>query len=405
MRHLLTDTSVKRLPIPPKGNKVYFDTRVSGFGLRVTANGARAFVLNYFTRANRRERRITIGDTDTWSVASARERARELQRLVDNGGDPLAEIETERAAPTVNYLVDRYVLEHLPRKRPRSRIEDERLLPIIRAALGQDKVADIGFTDIDKLHRDVTRERGPFRANRVIALLSKMLALAVKWGYRVDNPCKAVERNPEPKRSRYLSPEEIGRLMAALDTEEDKQAADIIRLLLLTGARSAEVLTATWNQFDLEAGLWTKPHAATKQKEEHRLPLADEAVALLKRLATLAQDGRKAPSRHQGATDGRPKNGRYVFPGKTALAPRKAIRHAWERVIKAAGLADVRIHDLRHTHASLLVNSGYSLPVIGGLLGHKTVQTTARYAHLSDDTLRNAAKSVGKVVAFKRGAK
>ena len=205
--------------------------------MRVTANDARSFVLDYRARADRRQRRFTIGNIETWSAASARERARKLKREVDAGNDPLGELEQERAAPTINELADRYVAEHLPRKRPRSRIEDERLLPIIRAALGREKVAAVTYTHIDRLHRTVTEERGPFRANRVLALLSKMFSLAIKWRMRPDNPVVGVERNPEPKRERFLSQPELDRLLDALVAEEDAQAADVIRLLLLTGAR------------------------------------------------------------------------------------------------------------------------------------------------------------------------
>jgi integrase len=177
----------------------------------------------------------------------------------------------------------------------------------------------------------------------------------------------------EPQRQRYLRDDELTRLMGVLDIEKDQQAADIVRLTLLTGARISEVLNAEWSQFD-EPGVWTKPHAATKQKEFHRVPLAEEAVALLDRL--------------------RGNGSRYVFLGRTY----DSFKKVWDRIKHAAKISDVRPHDLRHSHASFLVNAGFSLPVIGRMLGHKTVSTTARYAHLADDTLRKAAKSVGAKV-------
>ena len=211
-------------------------------------------MLQYRTRAERRDRRLTIGSVEVWSATSARDRARKLKRDVDAGSDPLGDLEQQRAAPTFNELADRYVAEHLPRKRPRSRIEDERLLPIIRAALGREKVAAVTYTDIDRLHRTVTEERGPFRANRVLALLCKMFSLAIKWRMRPDNPVIGVERNSEPKRERFLSKEELERLLDALAAEKDTQAADVLRLLLLTGARSAEALGAEWDQIDLTEG-------------------------------------------------------------------------------------------------------------------------------------------------------
>jgi integrase len=380
MKHRLTDATVRKLDAPDRGNKIYYDTIVDGFGLRVTASGARSFILNYFVRSTRRERRITIGDIGTWSAVSAREHAKELKRDIDAGKDPLGKIEEERAAPTVSKLIDRYVDEHLGKKKPRSRIEDERLLPIIRDRLGIEKVSALTFADVDGLHRSVTKARGPFRANRVIALLSKMLSLSIKWGYRVDNPCRSVERNPEPKRTRYLSEKEIGRVMSALDAEMDQEGANIIRLLLLTGARSAEVLKMEWSQLDLTAGVWTKPHTLTKTAEEHRVPLSEEAVAVLSGI------WRGAPA------------GKYVFG---TFRPRKTFRHAWDRVRVAAGVPDVRPHDLRHSYASLLVNSGITLPVIGALLGHKTPATTQRYAHVNDGAMRAATKSVGKVIKMR----
>ncbi len=386
LRHRLTDSTVKKLPAPARGNKIYYDTLVDGFGLRVTANGARSFVLNYRTRADRRERRYTIGSIETWPAVTARREAKRLKQEVDAGRDPLAAIEVERGAPTIQLLADRYVAEHLPKKKPRSRVEDMRLLPIILADLGRKKVADVSYTDVDRLHQGVTKERGPFRANRVIALLSKMLSLSIKWRMRRDNPCVGVERYNEPKRTRYLTDAELSRLMAALDAERNQQAADIVRLLLLTGARSAEALGAEWDQFDLEAGVWTKPYTMTKQKEEHRLPLSKEAVALLTRLRS------KAPGK-----------ARYVFPGPSTFKPRRSIRHPWDRLREAANLGDMRIHDLRHSNASLLAKAGYSLPTIGAMLGHKTPSTTQRYVHLVDDSLRAAAESVGAMVIPLKG--
>ena len=156
----------------------------------------------------------------------------------------------------------------------------KRILP----ALGAIKVADVTFSDIDGLHRKITRGGTPIRANRVLALLSKMFSLAIKLQMRSDNPCRGVERNQENKRTRYLSADEISRLTAALAAHEDQQAANIVRLLLLTGARLNEVQSATWDQFDIERGIWTKPGATTKQKTEHRVPLSAPARQLLAEL-------------------------------------------------------------------------------------------------------------------------
>ena len=165
-------------------------------------------------------------------------------------------------------------------------------------------------------------------------------------------PCHRRRAQPRAEARAVPVQAEFERLLDALAAEEDAQAADVIRLLLLTGARSAEALEAEWDQIDLAEGLWIKPHTMTKQAEEHRLPLSDEAVALL---AFHTGDGAR-----QGA---------LCLPGATPFEPRRSVRHAWDRIREAAGLGDMRIHDLRHSHASFLVNAGFSLPVIGGRSG------------------------------------
>jgi len=386
MSQELTDAIVKALEAPRKGNKIYYDARLPGFGCRVTAAGERAFILNFRTRSGR-ERRFTIGRADRahgWSAAAARKEASALKDRIRAGFDPLAELEAEREAPTVGRLCERYEEEHLPKKRQSSRRDDKgmitkEVLPIMKHL----KVAEVTFSDIDGLHRKITKRGRPHRANRTVALLSKMFNLAIKWGWRSDNPAKGVERNPEIKRERYLMADELARLTKALASHEDQQAANIIRLLLLTGARSGEVRSATWDQFDLKNGIWTKPGGTTKQKTLHRIPLSAPARQLLA--------GLRAASKPKSEAE-------YVFPGRLG-SYRQNIKDAWVEISKTAKINGVRMHDLRHTFASLLASAGLSLPVIGALLGHTQPQTTHRYAHLLDDPLRRATERVGALVA------
>ena len=239
------------------------------------------------------------------------------------------------------------------------------------------KVADVTYRDVDALHR--SRKRTPYRGNRVLALLSKMFALAIRWHMRADNPVKGVERFPEEKRRRYLSPAELGRLATALDEYQHQQSANAIRLLLLTGARVGEVLGATWDQLELGRGTWTKPGAMTKQKTEHQVPLSAPTRQLLARMKETATS-------------------EHVFPGKATGGPQREIKRAWSTIRKTADLEGARLHDLRHTYAAILASAGQSLPVIGALLGHTQPATTARYAHLYDDPLREATERVGAVV-------
>ena len=385
MAERLIDALVKQAPAPSRGQRLVFDTDIKGFALRVTEKGAKAFVIDY--RIEGRQRRLTIGTYPAWSVAAAREEAKKLRRFIDRGEDPMAERHQARSAPTVADLWARYEAEHLPRKAERSQADERSMwAQLILPTLGKMKFVNVTHADVDALHRAITngtvaKDRKPtrVRANRTIEALRAAFKLAIRWGWRPDNPASGVQRNPEEKRNRYLSREELARLSEALAAHPQRNSANAIKLLMLTGARRGEVLNATWDMFDLEAGIWVKPSAHTKQRREHRIPLSGAAVSLLRELNAYAV-------------------GPYVFPGKTSELPLTNVKGTWAAVCKAAGLEDVRIHDLRHSFASILVSSGASLPVIGAMLGHTQVQTTARYAHLYDTPLRDAAERVSAAI-------
>jgi integrase len=375
----LNDAIVRKLPLPDKGSRITWDTVVKGFGVRVTTAGARAFVLNY--RARGIARRYTIGSFPDWPTTEAREEAKRLKRIVDTGGDPMGERHEEREAPTIADLIERYRDEHAPKKRESSRGEDEGLLrQWVIPELGSRKVADIRRADIERLHRKITDHGTPVRANRALILLSKMFTLSARWEMRNDNPVAGIERNHEEPRHRYLTGDETQRLARALAGLRNQQAANAIRLLLVTGARRTEVLSATWDQFDLDDGAWTKPSASTKSKKMHRVPLSAPARQLL---ATIK------------GTTGRSK---YLFPGRDGAGHLSDIKKSWKTVCQAAGIADAHVHDLRHSYAAVLASGGESLPVIGALLGHTQAQTTQRYSHLVDDTLRTATEKAGAVI-------
>jgi integrase len=219
--------------------------------------------------------------------------------------------------------------------------------------------------------------------------VSKMFALSSRWGMRADNPAKGIERNHEERRYRYLTGDELRRLTEALAACPSQQAANAVRLLLLTGARRGEVLGATWDQFDLEAGIWIKPSSHTKQKREHRVPLSAPARQLLADIRAAAQQ--RADEKSWGLSP-------FVFSARTGEGHMVEIKTAWAGLCKAAKLDGVRLHDLRHTYASVLASAGLSLPVIGALLGHTQPGTTARYTHLFDDPLRAATERVGAII-------
>ena len=386
-RQRLTDSIVRRLPTPPTGKQITPDSEVQGFGIRVTANGARSYVLRYVVRGSGRERTYTIGDASVWRTTVARERARELRRDIDDGGDPLGAIEAEREAPTVADLIARFRVEHLPRKRASTRGDYDSILRLhVEPHFGQHtKVADVRFEDVDALHRKVSKSGATYAANRTMAVLSRMFSLAVRWRMRPDNPAKGIERNIEYRRQRYLNGDELVRLSKALAKHPHPEAADAIRLLLLTGARRGEVFGMRWQDVDLGAAKWSKPAASTKQKRPHEVPLSAPARQLL---SNIQKRQRRAGIRSK-----------FVFPGGGATGHVVELKKSWAMLTKAAGIADLRLHDMRHSYASQLVSAGASLPLVGALLGHTSPSTTARYAHLHHDPLRAATERVGAVIA------
>jgi integrase len=376
---------VRRLPAPTEGNVIYFDDEVPGFGVRVTAGGFKAFIFNYRTTSGR-QRRYTIGACSDWSCTEARAKAKRLRHDVDDGGDPLADIEAEREAPTMVALCDRFEAEHLPLKRASTQDAYQRMLRLhVRPFFGAIKVQDVRHEDVDRLHRAVTKNAGPYMANRVVAVLSKMFSLAIRWHMRADNPAKGVERNNELRRQTYLKGDELVRLIQALAGHGDKRTADVIRLLLLTGCRRGEALSARWADINLAAGIWSKPASSTKQAKPHEVPLSAPALQLLSEIQA-QQTARRKPL------------GTFVFPGGGDRGHVVEIKKGWRAICKAAGITGLRIHDLRHSYASQLVSSGASLPLIGALLGHSSPTTTARYAHLQSDPLRKATETVGAVI-------
>lgn len=406
MAEKLTDTLVKNLPLPDKGQRITYDLDVKGFGVRVTTAGARSFILNYRTRSGR-ERRITIGSYPDWKTAAARAEATELKKRNDRGDDPMAEVEADRNAKTVADLCERFQQDHINSKvRPSTQSDYEAIIRReILPRMKHLKVAEVTFSDVDDVHRKITKRGATYLANRTVAILSKMFSLAQKWGWRDNasgNPARGIERNQEVKRHRYLTPKELARLTAALTKHGDLQAVNIIRLLLLTGARRSEVQSAKWADIDLAAGAWTKPGSTTKQKTIHRVPLSAPALQLLAALHADAEKAKEMPM--------------YVFPGRGAKGHRLELKKDWRELCIAAELVDTktetdakgrervtvtpnaRLHDLRHTYASVLASAGLSLPVIGALLGHSQPATTARYSHLMDDPLRQATERVGAIV-------
>ena len=376
----LTKTQVEGLPLPEAGHRVYWDDRLIGFGVRVSARGRRSYFVQSRLPSGR-QINLTLGAHGQMTCEQARDLATQMLAKARAGIDPAGERRSarraecdRRTAPSVMELAQRYLAEHAePKKRPASVRADKSLLKtIILPALSRKRVADVTHADIERLHN--AHRESPYAANRAVALLSKMFSLAVRWTLCSDNPCKGIERFQEIKRQRYLKPAELQLLAAALQRRIGDAAASAIAFLLLTGCRRGEALGARWTDFDLEHRLWIKSGATTKRRTEHRLPLSQAALQLLA---------------------GLPRSSEFVFPGRKSHSALVEIKACWRSVCREAGISNCRIHDLRHTHASILASSGFSLPIIGELLGHTQAATTHRYTHLFDDPLREATDRVG----------
>lgn len=387
MRQKLTKSVVESLT-PASKDVVVWNTELPGFGIRMKPAGIRSYIVQYRDRQTGESRRKTIGQHGPLlTFHKAREQARIILSEALNGRDPVRAERAARAAPSVAALAEQYLAQHaIPKKRPRSARNDRALLDrVVLPRIGSKKVAAVNARDIHTLH--VAMRDTPYQANRLLALLSKMFALAVHWGMRGDNPVKGVERFHEERRQRRLSDAELKRLLGVLAVHPNRHAANAVRFQLLTGARIGEVLAARWSEIDFQRGVWTKPSHHTKQKRTQHLPLSAPAMALLA--------DRRATSSPEEA---------HLFPGAAPGKPLQDIKNFWRGVTKAADLQGYRVHDNRHTRASHLVSSGLSLEIVGRLLGHTNPLTTKRYAHLADDPLRAAADRIGSKMAAMHNA-
>lgn len=351
----------------------YWDFELKGFGVVVLPSGRRTYCVQYRNQY-RVLKRIKVGVHGQITAEEARDLAKKKLGQVAHGEDPAEQKKYIKSLSTMESLAKNYVERHGYKKRPRSLKEDQKLLKnIILPNFGRLKITNVTRYDIEMLHKNL--QQTPYQANRVLALLSKMFSLAISWELADTNPVLGIERYQEERRDRWLDEIELNRLWGVLDRYSTHRIAYIFKLLLLTGARKGEVLKATWDQFDLEKGIWTKPSHLTKQKKKEYLPLSEKTVDVLQTLKKLNTQ-----------------NSSYLFPGRIEGEPIKETRTFWAKVLKEANLENVRVHDLRHTHASHLASSGLSLSIIGKLLGHTQVSTTQRYAHLGNAPLKQAVE-------------
>jgi integrase len=392
---------------PESARYAIHDADLPGFKLFVHPSGKKVFHLRYRVGGGRGAtiREPKIGELGAVTPDQARKIAGDWLAEIRTGGDPGGARQIKREAPRMTELFDRYLIDHaLPHKKAASAAVDERQIrDHLGPTFGKMKIAEVTRANVIDFHR--SRSETPYAANRALALLSKAFNLAELWDLREDgsNPCRHVRKFAEAKRKRFLSPQELASLGAALAVAEEHGALTMppcdgvrevrrvvpvsppviaaIRLLILTGARCGEIQTLRWDWVDLEGGRLNLPDSKTGEKT---VPLGAAALAVL----------RAIPRIH-----GNP----HVIVGGKVGAALVNLKDPWSVIREAAGIEDVRIHDLRHSFASVGAASGLSLPIIGAILGHTQASTTQRYAHLSNDPLRAAATQIGDQIMAAMG--
>lgn len=376
----ITKTAVDRL----EPGQMMRDTEVRGFGVR-RQMGAPAYFLR--KKIHGRDRWIVIGTHGApWTADKARREAERLVGLIAAGKDP-SPAQEALDNPTIAQATEHFMAEHGTHLKPTSRDKYEILLRLhILPAVGHVGVADFKRADVMKLHAHLAKKAST--ANYCVAILSKLMSWCEERGLRPEqtNPCFRVKKFRETKRQRYLSQEEMARLGEVLDevsaqSEESLFATAAIRLLLFTGARVGEILTLQWSFVDFERMVLLLPDSKTGQKQ---IILNEPAAEVLRSLPRLA---------------GNP----FVIIGRRAGARLINLQKPWRRIRKLAGIPDVRMHDIRHSFASVGAAQRGSLPMIGKLLGHNHTMTTARYAHLADDPLRQLNQDIGQSIVQAMG--
>ena len=402
----ITKRAVDALQCPAgKDRGFLWDDALAGFGVGAFPTGRKVYVAQY--RQNGRSRRVTIGEHGRLTPDEARSQAKTILGAVETGADPIEQRRAARAVRTFGDVAADFLSLHVATKR-KSRTADEygRILKAhIQPALGSKRILDVRRADVAKLHGKLAER--PYEANRVLALVSAIWNWAARRDEVAlsDNPAKGIERYPEQGRERFLTSDELVRLGSALaegeavglvyEVDETKPGAKhapkadkrrvkldpfavaAIRLLILTGAQLREILDARWSQVDLERGILFLADSKTGKKPIYLSAAAQAVLAALPRI------------------EGNP----HIIAGAKDGAPRADLKKPWAAVRRAAGLEGVRLHDLRHSFASIGAGASMGLPIIGKLLGHSQAATTARYAHLDADPLRRAVDTIGATIS------
>ena len=364
---------------------IFWDRELPGFGVRVHPSGRKVYVAQ--TRAGgNAAKRVTVGVHGVLTAEEARRRAALIIARIKAGEEPVPEPMAVKLAegPTIAEIAERYLEEHVAVRCKPKTAETYRLVigKHILPALGKRPALAVGHKEVTELHHALSAR--PVTANRTVEFLSRIYNAAEDQGRIPEgsNPCRLVAKYCERRRERFLTDEEfrrLGRVLAEAETCKgvSVHAVAAMRLLLLTGCRKGEILNLRWDQADMAAGELRLPDTKTGPRT---ISLAPEAVGVLSRVPWLPDNP-------------------FVIAGRIKGKAMRNLNDPWEIVCDRAGLKDMRIHDARHSYASRALALGESLPMIGRLLGHTQVETTARYTHLAKDSVRDSAIRVAESIA------
>jgi integrase len=380
----LTKNAIAALPLRESDYFVWDDS-LPGFGVRIRPSGTKVYVLQYRNRFQR-TKRLLLGRVGEITLDEARRAAGQEKGRISLGTDPARQRDDERQSELLRDLAQRYLDHHCTgRCKPSTLAAHAWLLnKFILPHFGAQRIKEITVQDVARLHQRLADT--PYNANRVLGLLRAMFNKAEEWGLLppASNPAATIRPFTEFQRQRFLTEAEFERLFSAIDDLEYLRVIGTyqtaaVRLLALTGCRLGEILELEWDRVDLIRRQLVIERHKTDKRGAKIIPLNAAAADILDVLP-------HAP--------GNP----YVIAGKDDQGHLVNLQKPWQRIIRHAELPGLRLHDLRHSFASFAVSAGLSLPLIGGLLGHGSPQSTARYAHLAAGPLRDATERVAEMI-------